>query len=228
METQRKGARPVRVSIIIAVLDSHEVVRRQLEYFKFFIHGSSSAEVIIMDDGSDPPIPTPAVNYQLRIVRTEDSRPWSQPCARNAGARIALGRYLFMTDIDHIISRQALEASISFGGDKMVFPRQWAMIDHRYRIRQDPGVLSTYGLINGKAAGSHANTFVMRKGLFDALGGYDESYCGKYGGDDTDFANRYGIAHYAGLCERSVLGPPIYVYPEPRQDVKNLFHKLRG
>lgn len=227
METQGKGARPVRVSIIIAVLDSHEVVRRQLEYFKGFIHGHW-AEVIIMDDGSDPPIPEPpGIKYQLRIVRTDDSRPWSQPCARNAGARIAMGRYLFMTDIDHVISRQALEAAMIFTGDKMVFPRQWAILDHKYRIRTEPDVLSTYGLINGKGAGSHANTFVMRKEIFDRLGGYDESFCGKYGGDDTNFATRYGELHYAGGCERSVTGPPIYVYPEPRQDVKKIFHSLR-
>ena len=176
METQGKGESKIRVSIIIAVLDSHEVVLRQLKYFNRFIPDHYNwAEVIIMDDGSDPPIFFDlSIHYQLRIIRTDDKRPWSQPCARNAGAKLARGEYLFMTDIDHIISRQAFETALSFEGDKMVFPREWAILDKRYRIRRDPDVLSTYGLINGKGAGSHANTFVMRKSIFDELGGYDD------------------------------------------------------
>jgi len=226
METQGKRAGKIRVSLIIAVLDSHEVVRRQLEHFNQVV--PQGVEVIIMDDGSDPPLGgVSSIKYQLRIIRTDDDRPWSQPCARNAGAKIALGEYLFMTDIDHIISHAAFKAAMAFEGDKMVFPRTWGMIDHKYRVRTDPSVLSTYGLINGKGGGSHANTFVMRKSIFEELGGYDEKFCGKYGGDDTDFAGRYGKHHYAGNCERSVLGPPIYVYPEPRQDVKKIFHSLR-
>ena len=259
METQGKGKSPIRVSLIIAVLNSHGVVRRQLFHFrKMNIDPySSNYEIIIMDDGSDPGIyeylcsisesanPLSYKNYgassssspgdklgsvqvgMYHIIKTGDQRPWSQPCARNAGARIAQGKYLFMTDIDHIISREAFEAALMFEGDKMVFPREWAILDRHGRIRRDPDVLSSYGLINGKGVGSHANTFVMRKSIFDKLGGYDEKFCGKYGGDDTDLARRYGELHYAGQCERSVTGPPIYVYPEPRQDVKKIFHNLR-
>jgi hypothetical protein len=133
-----------------------------------------------MDDGSDPPIPHPPnMRYPLKIVQTFDDRPWSQPCARNAGARIARGEYLFMTDIDHVISKNAFIASIFFEGDKMVFPRKWAILDNRFRIRQDIEILSGYGLINGKGSGSHANTFVMKKKIFDELGGYNENFCGR-------------------------------------------------
>lgn len=229
METQKKGTGQVRISIIIPVLDSHKIVERQIKYFNRILpYYYNSFELIIVDDGSEPPIHyDSSVQYQLHLFRTFDKRPWSQPCARNAGAKKARGEYLFMTDIDHIISREAIESALNFNGDKMVFPREWAILDHNNRICRDPQKLSSYGLINGKNAGSHANTFLMKKSIFEMLGGYKESFCGKYGGDDTDFARRYGELHYQRKVARSVTGPRIFVYPEPRQDVRKIFHSLR-
>jgi len=222
----------MKASIIIAVLNSHEVVNRQLRHFKGII--PNNCEVIIIDDGSEPSITfNEKIDYRLKLFATHDERPWSQPCARNRGAEIAQSEYVLMTDIDHVFSEEAINAVVNFNGDKMVFPRQWAVLSDEGKIIQDPEVLFEYGLDTelykqrGLHAGQHANTFAMKKILYDMLGGYKESFCGKYGGDDTDFARRYGELHYKGLAKRHVHGPAIYVYPNPRKDVKGLFHKLR-
>ena len=45
----------IKLSIIIPVLNSHEIVRRQVEHFKR-MDLSDDVELIIVDDGSDPPL----------------------------------------------------------------------------------------------------------------------------------------------------------------------------
>jgi len=221
------------LSIIIPVLNSHEVVKRQMLYWNTL--DLCCCEIILVDDGSTPPIlPYFDSKYELTVIYTNDPRPWSQPCARNRGAEISRSEMLLMTDIDHIISQEQINAGKAFNGDKMIFPRQWAVLDTAGGLHQEKEVLLQYGLDpklyeqRGLSGGSHANTFCMQKSIFDELGGYDESFCGKYGGDDTDFNDRYGRLHRQGLVARHVVGPRMFVFPDPRRDAQNLFHSLRG
>jgi len=226
-----------KLSVIIAVLDSHEVVKRQLLHFEKMMF--DNVEFIIVDDGSDPPLDdwlvqnmdTPELN--LRVPRTNDIRKWSQPCARNYGAVNARSQKLLMTDIDHVLSKEAIEFCINSDEDKAMFPRQWAVLDKEGNIDQSHDTLSKYGLPKkiyeerGLSGGMHHNTFMIKRSIFEKLEGYDESFCGKYGGDDTDFSNRYSQLHKKGEAKRHVLGPPIYVFPDPNRDVLKIFHSLR-
>jgi glycosyltransferase involved in cell wall biosynthesis len=99
----------MKLSIVIPVLNSHEVVRRQLLHF-FRIGLPGDTELILVDDGSDPPIENDFSNL-ARIHRTNDNRPWTWALARNAGARLATGDYLLMYDLDHIADRKLSPAS---------------------------------------------------------------------------------------------------------------------
>jgi predicted glycosyltransferase involved in capsule biosynthesis len=226
------GKEKMKVSIVIAVLESREVLRRQTRYFQRMAL-PEDVEIIILDDGSKPPLEVDVRLRNFSLFPTDDFRPWSQPCARNYGAAMAKGEFLLMTDIDHMLSKEAIEEVRQFDGDKMMFPRHWAVLDDGGRIVQDTKILFDHGLSEelykerGLHAGHHANTFAMRKRIFEELGGYDESFCGKYGGDDTNFSRRYGQHHYSGNCARHIMGPRIYVYPDPRRDIKKVFHNLR-
>jgi glycosyltransferase involved in cell wall biosynthesis len=216
----------IKVSIVIAVLESREVLKRQTRYFQR-MDLSNDTEIIIVDDGSDPPLEVDVDPQNFSLLQTNDIRPWSQPCARNFGAEHAKGEFVLMTDIDHMLSKEAIEAVRNFDGDKMMFPRHWAVLDDGGRIVQDTEILFDYGLSEElyKERGLHAGA--MRRKIFQELGGYDESFCGKYGGDDTNFSRRYGEYHYSGHCKRHSMGPRIYVYPDPRRDKKKVFHSLR-
>jgi hypothetical protein len=72
----------------------------------------------------------------------------------------------------------------------------------------------------------HANSFVIRRELFLRLGGYDERFCGRYGGDDVDFNERYDALCRRGLARPAEVAGLGYVFPDPARDVQKLFHDL--
>jgi len=235
----------MKLSIVIPVLNSHKAVSRQVRHFNM-MQLPDDIEFIFVDDGSDPPL---NVNdYQLknlRIIATNDKRNWTQGLARNFGARESFGEYLFMTDIDHIISREAIDAAYNFTGEKMVFPRYVAVLTIGGRIRQDLLILQAYGFDLSRYqrgrrklyASFHGNTFVMKKETFWKLGAYKAKHC-LYGyhapvkkGEDCYFNTQW--KHYAAENKwDTVIGPPIYMFPVGRfnktgdNNPRGLFHSL--
>jgi len=229
--------RPTKISIIIPVLDSYRVVRRHLKHFKS-MGLPDTIEIIIMDDGSDPPLKEIFAGHtvkNLNIYPTGDRRPWTQPCAKNLGAKIAQGEYLLMTDVDHIFSRELIAAVENFDGDKMEFGRQFAVLTNRGEITQDPEVLFEYGLDRqrykkrGLGVYKHTNTFAMKKQIFMDIDGYHPRYCNKgihdiY--DDNHLYHKYRKHCEAGKCKPAVKGPDVFVFPASGIDPIGLFHKL--
>src|SRR5262249_49115215 len=67
--------------------------------------------------------------------------------------------------------------------------------------------------------------FLIRKALFGLLGGYDERYCGRYGGDDIDFNERYDLLCQKGVARPAEIGGEGHFYPDPAQ-LPDLFHRL--
>lgn len=235
----------MKISIIIAILNSHKVVVRQLRHFKK-MNLPNDVEIIFVDDGSNPPL-----NYQncgLRnfyIYFTNDKRAWTQGLARNLGASKAIGEFLFFTDIDHILSKEAIEAVRNFDGDKMVFHRNFGILDRKGNIINDVKSMLAFGLDpiwyrrRGLSGGTHGNTYAIRKTVFDKMGGYDRRYCedefhtgGRFMGEERNFNIRWDRLQTKEKVKVQVLGPDIYVYPTSkfRADRNNnpfgLFHRL--
>jgi hypothetical protein len=224
----------IRRSLVISVLESYEIVRNQCRYLETVL--PDDWEFILLDDGSDPPIELPRQRPRhFSLVFTRSPVAWTQALARNLGARLARGEHILFTDIDHIVTREALEAVGRFGGSRMMFPRSFAILDETGRIRRDQSALCACGWTqdqDDRLAGSgkiHQNTFAIRRSLFldDLCGGYDRALCssGKYGGDDVELNGRYAQLVSAGRAEADVLGPEIHVYPDPASSAK--FHGLK-
>jgi predicted glycosyltransferase involved in capsule biosynthesis len=138
-------------------------------------------EIIYLDDGSYPPLLFETELKNFTIHPTEDYRPWTTGFARNTGAKLAKGEFLLMTDIDYIITLDALKASMDFNEDKMSFKRQFGILDEHGELSLDYDDLRAYGLLEerivkkGRKIPPHPNNFVMRKETFLKLGGYDET-----------------------------------------------------
>jgi hypothetical protein len=241
----------MKVSIIIAVLNSHKVVVRQIRHFKN-MNLPREVEIIFVDDGSDPPL-----YYQdcglgnFKILFTNDKRPWTQGLARNMGAKEAKGEFLLFTDIDHIITKETIDDVLRFDGDKMVFYRHFGILDRYGKIVNDRKSMVDFGLsrrwVRSRRVaedgsifcGMHRNTYAIRKTIFEKIGGYDPIYCeqmfhmGATGwSEESRFNALYTRLVNTGEVKAEVIGSKIYHYPVSkfRDDRDNnpfgLFHKL--
>lgn len=227
-----------KLSLIIPVLNSHEVVRRQLLHFER-MGLPTDTELIIVDDGSDPPlkevVTSKSRNFQIKVWPTCDTRPWTWALARNAGARIATGEYLLMFDVDHIVPSFAINFIREFTGLKVQFVREFGVLDENGVLTQDREVLADYGLPRGKGLciGPLPNNFAMRRDLFWELGGYREDLVEKPypQGEDRAFRSAWRTFDPTGekVCTHR---PRIFMFPNGKYlgdvdaDPKSLFHNL--
>jgi glycosyltransferase involved in cell wall biosynthesis len=234
----------MKISIIIAFYQSYGAVARQVKHFAK-MNLPDDIEFIFVDDGSTPPHNIADYNLKnLRIHHTNDKRPWTQGLARNAGAKLATGEYLFLTDIDQILSKEAIMDVYNFTADKMVFRRYLAVLLEDGTLTQDPAVLEEYGVDmnrfntkRGLYASVHGNTYAIRRSTFEAIGGYDPNHClyghhaGERQGEDSIFNRAWGrYAYRNGFTQEE--GSPVYIFPIGRYHVKydlnpkGLFHNL--
>jgi glycosyltransferase involved in cell wall biosynthesis len=234
----------MKLSIIIAFYNSHGAVARQVKHFKA-MNLLDDIEFVFVDDGSNPPHNIADYDLKnLRIHATNDKRPWTQGLARNAGVKMAKGEYVLCTDIDHILSKEAIMDCYNSQLGNLVFPRYYGVLLPDGTFTQDLKVLEEYGMPmermktkRGLYASFHGNTYCMKKSTFELLGGNSEKHC-TYGhhassgrGEDAvlnrswnRWANDNGIV--------ISLGSPIYIFPIGRYHVKGdknpmgLFHDL--
>jgi len=226
----------MRLSIIIPALNSHEVVRRQLLWWGR-MDLPDDVEIILVDDGSDPPIEDTVGVKNLRILQTHDTRPWTWALARNLGAREAQGVLLLMVDLDHILPRDTILSARECDADRMGFKRHFGVLDESGQFTASPTILLQYGLQPSrlkKRLTPHANMFCMRRDVFFELGGYREDLVGrKYPqGEDSGFKSVWLAAMRAGKYRGHEYMPPIYMFPNGKYcgdadfNPFGLFHRL--
>jgi glycosyltransferase involved in cell wall biosynthesis len=230
----------MKLSIVIPVLDSHEILRRQLLHFEK-MGLPDDTEIIIVDDGSDPALEPNCNGLPVRLFRTHDKRAWTWPLARNRGAKEAKGEYLLMFDIDHTITRDAIDTIYSFGGDKVQFKREFGVLLEDGTLTQDLDTLVQYGFPRERvkkralAIPPLPNNFAMRRELFWDMGGYREDRIGRPypQGEDRLFKKQWLIWERTKGVKVHTYRPTAYMFPNGylcNGDVDynpfNLFHKL--
>jgi|CXWL01.1.fsa_nt_gi cellulose synthase/poly-beta-1,6-N-acetylglucosamine synthase-like glycosyltransferase len=156
----------------------------------------SGAEVVVVDDGSSPPVVLPT-HTLLRIVRTpggERSR------ARNQGARASLGELLIFVDDDISVMsgfvEQHLRVSEEFGDvlgvGRVSLPPEWASTPFgRFRRTiEEPSQNRERGFVARDNFCTAANMSIQRR-TFLVLGGFDPAILS---GEDQDLALRFSAA----------------------------------
>lgn len=176
--TYRVLGEAMRLSIVIACLDSHEVVRRQALYFqKMFL--PVDVELILVDDGSNPPLK----DYPpFKIFQHHNPAQWTQPAARNHGVRQAKGEYLICTDIDHILTWPLIQAILDTKYDYIKFRREVAIINEQGEFVQTEEAVKAYGYDrferNGFHIAPHTNSWAIKRQLYLDCGGVSERLVG--------------------------------------------------
>ena len=233
----------MRVSIVIAVLDSHEVVRRQcLHFAKMPL--PDDCELILVDDGSSPPLEGTAPN--LTILRHNHPAAWTQPAARNMGCRAAQGEYLICTDIDHIVTLDLINAVRETSHDFMKFRREVAVLDEQGDFVQTPEAVLAYGFEphrlrkGGFHIPPHTNSFAIRRQVYFDAGCVSERRVGTGihpNREEVPFRHRLFALRRAGkitMLDEESEGerPMLYMFPNGRycgsKDFNpfGLFHNL--
>ena len=136
--------------------------------------------VFLVDDGSpkderpDSMLRSAPTNVRkrIRLLRVEDDIPWNQHGARNLGAKLAKPGWLLMTDMDRIVPAHDMRILLT----RELHPSRYYK-PLQYRARPNGMPLSE---LTERAP---FNQFVCTRKAYWRAGGYDEDYCGSYGGD---------------------------------------------
>jgi len=165
--------------------------------------------VILVDDGSSK-YPAEDVfkhcKVPKRLYKVLTDIPWNQHGARNLGAFHAStheeNHWMFMSDMDIILTPEAA--------------------NDLFRRRLDPSFHYTFErafLPDLTRRKYHCNTFLVKHNAFWAINGYDEDYCGTYGGDGPFLRQLEVIAPRKHLDDVLLFGVERDVVPDANTDL---------
>lgn len=191
--------------------------------------------IILIDDGSPlkPALDVLKANAPLGLplafYRVLTDIPWNQHGCRNLGADQAADGWLFMSDIDHMLPYDSLKALVYMPLD----PAKFYTLQRVTAVKKEDGNLK-YDLmtdIHGKPK-PHPNTFLITRKRYWEAGGYDEDYCGTYGGDGPfmrqleRIATREHLQHLDLIRWTRDLIPDASQPPEYREAYRGLYRPL--
>ena len=203
------------VSIVIPVKDQIQYLQELLKSIHQHAPADIPYEVIVVDDGSQPPLQNDALPLPCRVIRIETSG--GPAAARNCGAQAACGTILFFMDADVKYAPGVIEkvcatleehpdaAALSFINQSFTkgdsFIRSYGALIERFWFIAMLGNSGDVGNILGVTSRNGA----VRKTAFEAVGGFDDRFKTN-AHEDYDFGKRLS-AVYPVLLTRT---PTIY------------------
>jgi glycosyltransferase involved in cell wall biosynthesis len=181
-----RGAEP-EVSVVVATRDRPDGLAALVDALRAQTLPADRFEVVVVDDGSVAPVRSIAGDLPSRVVRHE--RPRGPGAARNAGWRAARGGLVAFTDDDCRPDPGWLEAGLAAHrrapGGLVQGPTEPDL-----DAGPAPGPFTR--TVRVERLGPHfetCNAFYPRE-LLAELGGFDEGFGLRPGGEDTDLAWR--------------------------------------
>ena len=220
---------PPLVSVIIATRDRGDLLRCCLTSLAEHAQGNPPTELILIDNGSSEP---ETLSYLAHLEQQENVRILRRPgkfnyaALNNEAVSLARGDLIALMNNDveathsgwlATMAAQALRPEIGAVGAKLLFPDgtiQHAGVllgiggiaghAHKYLAAEDEGYQLRLHLAHNLSAVTAA-TLVVRKALFEAVGGFDAiNFAVNY--NDVDFCLRLARTGYRNLfCPDAVL-----------------------
>lgn len=187
------------LSVVMPVRNGASTLAAQLEALASTTRPTRPFEVVIADNGSTDATVAVALSFADRLpIRVVDAdRGPGINVARNEGVRAASGDWILLCDADDEVDEgwlTGMERCFA-AGEALVL----GSIDYRrlnppeVRAWRGADSAGAYLVLDFLIAGHGANLGFTRD-LYDAIGGFDESFAG--GGDDTDFCWRAQLAGF--------------------------------
>jgi glycosyltransferase involved in cell wall biosynthesis len=214
MQNQRAAGqeKPVKISVIVPAYNASRTIGRLLSA----LEGQQcpfTFETIVVDDGSTDDTPRIVASHpQVRYVRQDNAGP---AAARNHGARLATTGYLCFTDSDCVPRQDWLVRLMDgFNGTGGAPDATIGAVMGSYGIANPESLLSRgiheeilfrHGKLLPdfpKVFGSY--NFCAKKTIFDAVGGFRETYR-QASGEDNDLSYRFTRAGYRIYFKRNAI-----------------------
>lgn len=182
------------VTLVCPYYRQPAMLARQLEEWAKFPKGY---EFIVVDDGSPEPaidvvdLAPPELLKRLRLFRVTVDIPWNRGGARNLAVSQTRTDWLVHVDTDHVLPADSAPALLEHSptpGRWYRF-RRWRQgrADFTRKKDQIPAGV-TFGEIH-----PHIDSYLIDRGTYDRVGGYDEDFSGCLGGG-TEFLARLEAA----------------------------------
>ena len=220
----------IKLSVIIPVYNRPEELKELLDSLTIQ-HYKDKTEVIIVEDGSSLTSEESVAQFRkqlsIKYVKQDNAGP---SAARNKGAQMAEGEYLFFFDSDCALPsdffdkiHSCLEShKFDCFGTKDTAHRFFSPIQKAISYSMT-SFLTTGGIRGGKSRGGkkmdefypRSYSMGVRKEVFDKVGGFDHAM--RYG-EDIDFSLRVKEAGF-----RIGLVPDTFVYHKRRSTFRSFF-----
>lgn len=198
------------ISVIIPTFNRRDSISKAIE--SVLKQTFSDWELIIVDDGSEDDtceIVKPfLLDSKIQVVIKENQGVSS---ARNSGAKVAKGDWLIFLDSDDILLFDALETFVV----AMKSDLSLKALKSGFNIKQGE-VEKTDLPEKGRFHSFIPGSFILRKELFEAVGGYDE---------DLKFSENTELFHRIGLTNEGmgiILKATVVYHNQPDGGSKNL------
>lgn len=184
-------------SIVIPTYSRPERLATCLQSIAQLEYPCDRFEVIVVDDGSEPPLDSVVAPFQNQLNLTLLRQPNSGPAtARNTGAAHAQGKYLVFTDDDCMPTPnwlQALERGFITIPDCLIGGRTFnALPDNLYSTASQLLLDYLYGYYNAdpeQARFFASNNFALPADYFRQIGSFDTSFP-LAAGEDRELCDR--------------------------------------
>ena len=201
---------PMTVRMIYPYYENPQMLERQVENWNRYAGELRGAlRVILIDDGSTK-YPAYDIFKDCRIpkklYRVTEDIPWNQHGARNLGAKMACKSdenfWLYMSDMDVLLTPEM--ANLLFR--KELDPKHYYTMERTF-------------LPDCSRRKYHCNTFMVKHSIYWAVNGYDEDYCGTYGGDGPFLRQINTLAPRVHLDDVLLYGVERDVVPDANTDL---------